>query len=345
MIRTTTFSVIAVFVGFSVAWALTHATVFTVQQSKNVTLGPAHIELAAVADAFASTTSSEPTRADPNSLTILMAGDVMLDRTIRQKAENSPQSYGGFFASTTNFFKSADIAVANLEGPITTNPSKTYLPDGTYSGELTFTFDPATVDALIHAGLSLVSLANNHTDNFGMKGFLETERWLDAGGLRHFGSYWNATGTEAVFDMKGIRVAFVGYHQFYPGFDHIISDVKRLAADGDFVIVMPHWGVEYQPHPTDQQREQARELVAAGAKAVIGAHPHVIEDHEWIGQVPVFYSLGNFLFDQYFSPETMKGQVVELNLVKTAQGPQLENVNIFEASTASKGAVTIERAP
>src|SRR6185437_993480 len=142
----------------------------------------------------------------------------------------------------------------------------------------------------------------------------ETEKWLDAAGLRHFGSYWNATGTEAVFDMKGMKIAFVGYHQFYPDFDHIISDVKRLNAQGDFVIVMPHWGVEYQPHPNDLQKKQAQELVDAGAKAVIGAHPHVVEDHEWIGQVPVFYSLGNFLFDQYFSPETMKGQVVELNL-------------------------------
>lgn len=345
MIKTITFSVVTVFFGASMAWALTHGTIFAVKESKNVSLSPARIELAAVADAFASTTPAESAKNDPNSVSIIMAGDVMLDRTIRQKAENSPESYDGFFASTTQFFKSADIAVANLEGPITSNPSKTYLADGSYSSELTFTFDPATAEALVHAGLSLVSLANNHTDNFGMKGFLETEKWLDAAGLRHFGSYWNATGTEAVFDTKGMKIAFVGYHQFYPDFDHIISDVKRLTADGDFVIVMPHWGVEYQPHPNDLQKKQAQELVAAGAKAIIGAHPHVIEDHEWIGQVPVFYSLGNFLFDQYFSPETMKGQVVELNLHTSSTGPQLQSINIYEASTASKGAVTIEQAP
>ncbi len=347
MLRTTTFSVIAVFVGFGVAWGLTHAAIFTVKESRNVTLGPAHIELASVADAMAASSSIAKAESKDNSdtLTILMAGDVMLDRNIRQQAQSSPRGYDGFFASTTSFFKSADIAVANLEGPITENASKTYLADGTYSSQLTFTFDPATVEALIHAGLSVVSLANNHTDNFGMKGFRETERWLDAGSLRHFGSYWNATGTEAVFDMKGMRIAFVGYHAFYPGFDHVLADVKRLTAEGDFVIVMPHWGVEYQPHPTADQKEKARQLVAAGAKAVIGAHPHVIEDHEWIGQVPVFYSLGNFLFDQYFSAETMKGQVVELNLKKTDHGPELDSVDIYEASTMSHKPVSIEKAP
>ena len=345
MIRTATFSVITVFVGFSIAWALVHGGIFAVQQSKNVALGPAHIELAAVPDAFASTTPAEAAKNDPNSVSILMAGDIMMDRNIRQQAQNSPQGYDGFFASTTAFFKSADIASANLQGPITTNPSKTLLPDGEDTGELTFTFDPATADALVHAGLSLVSLANNHTDNFGMPGFLETEKYLDAAGLRHFGTYWNATGTEAVFDIKGMKIAFVGYHQFYPGFDNIISDVKRLTAEGDFVIVMPHWGIEYQPHPTDLQKQLAQQLAAAGAKAIIGAHPHVVEDHEWIGQVPVFYSLGNFLFDQYFSPETMQGQVVELNLEKTATGPQLESVDIYDASNAVKGTVTIERAP
>jgi poly-gamma-glutamate synthesis protein (capsule biosynthesis protein) len=108
---------------------------------------------------------------------------------------------------------------------------------------------------------------------------------------------------------------------------------------------MPHWGVEYQAHPTADQKEKARELVAAGAKAIIGAHPHVIEDHEWIGQVPVFYSLGNFLFDQYFSAETMKGQVVELNLQKTDHGPVLDSVDIYEASTASHKPVSMEKAP
>lgn len=284
-----------------------------------------------------------PPAADPNSLTILMGGDIMFDRGVRQLGQ--AYGYDSLFANITPLFKTADIVVANLEGPVTSNQSKTLLPNGTYGSQLTFTFATTTPAALVKAGVNLVSLANNHTDNFGQSGYKETQHWLDAAGLAWFGDPWNSTSTERIVCQKGMCIAFVGYHAFIPGFDRIVKEVKRLSDLGDFVIVMPHWGVEYSPHSTADQEAKARALVAAGADAIIGSHPHVVEDHEWIGSVPVYYSLGNLLFDQYFSTSTMSGELVEMRLNKTGAGIHLDRLRTYEVSTASKKGITASLEP
>ncbi len=278
--------------------------------------------------------------APPRPIRVLIGGDVMLDRGIRRIGQS--KGYDSLFAGIAPLFKSEDAVIVNLEGPVTGNPSKTLLPDGTTSKEFTFTFDPDVVPSLKSAGITAVSLANNHTDNFGADGFDETESWLSNGGIRYFGSPWNATATEYVIASNSIPVAFVGYHAFQPGFGAIIDDVKRLSAQGNFVVVMPHWGVEYAPHPTDKMRSQARALIAAGASAVIGSHPHVIEDHEVIDGVPVFYSLGNLLFDQYFSPQVMKGDLVELTLSKKSDTIRLDSIRVYETSMSPKTGLSVD---
>ncbi|MEN9524359.1 MAG: hypothetical protein RL536_428, partial [Candidatus Parcubacteria bacterium] len=96
-----------------------------------------------------------------------------------------------------------------------------------------------------------------------------------------------------------------------------------------FTIVIPHWGEEYTSKPSEKMKLQARAFITAGADAVIGAHPHVIMDNEWVGTVPVYYSVGNLLFDQYFSPEVMKGIVVELHLVKDESGVHLDKLETY----------------
>ena len=194
---------------------------------------------------------------------------------------------------------------------------------------MSFTFAPKSAKALADAGITAVSLANNHTANFGVKGVNDTKKNLGDANVQWFGTPWNASSTELVIERNGMKIAFVGYHDFAPGFDRILDDVKRLSAEGDFVIVMPHWGIEYYPHPTAKMREQAREFVAAGAKAVIGAHPHVISENETIAGVPIYYSLGNLLFDQYFSDDVMNGELVELNVVNGPAGPTLSSIQTY----------------
>ncbi len=327
---------IAIGVGWGALWSFSNGIKFPFSDSEHTQP--------------ATTLTAVVTAPPKKDTTILMGGDIMFDRNVRVLANKN--GYDSLLAGVAPLFKTADIAVANLEGPITDFPSKTLLPDGTFGQELVFTSDPAAAAEVAHAHISLVSLANNHTDNFGISGLNQTKKYLDSAGVDYFGDPWNRDGYEKIIEKNGMRIAFVGYHAFQKGFDRVIASVKRLTAEGDFVVVMPHWGVEYSLHPTDLQKEQARALVAAGAKAVIGSHPHVIEDHEWIASpqdgaapVPVFYSLGNLLFDQYFSTNVMKGNIVKLVLVNGKNGPSLDSVQIYETSLATKKDVTVNMEP
>ena len=281
------------------------------------------------------------TQATSSALTILIGGDIMLDRSVRKYGET--HGYDSFFSELTPLFKRTDIVVANLEGPITSSSSRTVLKDGTYTKSFAFTFATTTGELLSRVGVSIVSLANNHTDNFGPEGFAETQHVLTDAGVKYFGSPWNYSGTEAISTMNDIPVAFVGYHQFASGFEHILADVKRLSAQGYFVIVMPHWGTEYATTSSELQRTQAHELVAAGARTIIGSHPHVIQEHEMIGDVPVYYSLGNLVFDQYFSTDVTRGNLIQLKLTKDTSGIHITHTSIYETEISRTG-VTLQQA-
>lgn len=280
-------------------------------------------------------------KSSPQSLTIMIGGDIMMDRNIRALGEKN--GYETLFDEPlAELFKKADIAMANLEGPITSYPSKNLI-NGKAIEVLTFTFSPASRSALTTAGFDIVSLANNHTDNFGLIGFKETQDWLSDAKIAWFGNPWNATSTSlmrsntsnektpisTIVTKNGITVAFVGYHAFQKGLDNVVSEIRRVSGPDVFTIVMPHWGEEYATTSSAKMKSQARSFISAGADAVIGAHPHVIMDEEWIDGVPVIYSLGNLLFDQYFSPQVMKGMVVQLNLVKDTSGVHLEKLSSY----------------
>lgn len=283
-----------------------------------------------------------PQTKSSKKLTIMISGDVMFDRSIRAYGERN--GYDSLFDdSIVSLFKKADIVVANLEGPITSYPSKT-LVNGKTTEELTFTFPAKSRQALTHAGITMVSLANNHTDNFGFLGFMETQDWLQDAGISWFGNPWNSTSTKmsrektsatkspiaTVITKSGITVAFVGYHSFQLGIDNVIAEIKRVSGPDVFTIVMPHWGEEYVAKPSERLKSQARAFIAAGADAIIGAHPHIVMDNEWVSAVPVYYSIGNLLFDQYFSPEVMRGNVIELNLKQDNSGPYLDHIEVHD---------------
>ena len=281
---------------------------------------------------------SEPTS---SKLTILIGGDVMLDRSIRKYGDK--HGYDSLFANIIPLIKKADVSIVNLEGPITSSSSRTLLSNGATTKSFAFTFATSTGELLSRLGIDYVNLANNHTDNYGPEGLEETKNILENSGIGYFGDPWNASGTEATLTKNDIRIAFVGYHQFQPGFDRIKLDIERLSDEGYFVIVMPHWGVEYATTSDALQQKQARELVSAGANAIIGAHPHVIQNNEMIGSVPVYYSLGNLLFDQYFSDDVMQGNIIGLHLIKDGKGVRISKTILYETANTPTG-VTIKSA-
>jgi len=295
--------------------------------------------------AYAPQTAVAPIQATStitSTITVTIGGDIMFDR--RERALGEKNGYDSLLEGIAPIFRAADIAVANLEGPITSSTSLTLLSNGRMTSSLAFTFATTTAEALANAGIALVSLANNHTDNFGRSGLEETHHWLDTAGMLWFGDPANATSTEKIVCKKDICITFVGYNEFESGFENIIADVRRLSGAGYPVIVMPHWGDEYAPTAQDRVREKAHELVAAGAFAIIGSHPHVIEDREWIGDVPVIYSLGNLLFDQYFSPAVMMGNIAELTISKDENGTRIDSVCLYTVSNASQKTKTLEPA-
>jgi poly-gamma-glutamate synthesis protein (capsule biosynthesis protein) len=306
-------------------------------------------------------TTSIATATTTSTITILIGGDIMLDRENRAIGETS--GYDSLFAGISPLLHQADIVIANLEGSITTYPSKTLLLNNQIEKSLVFTFATTTALALKDAGLTAVNLANNHSDNFGRDGINQTHSWLESAGVEWFGdpsnigpagtsslslSLIDASSTANIICRKGICIAFVGYNEFEPGFDRILSDVKKISIEGYPVIVMPHWGDEYATTSLERDREKSRKLVAAGAFAVIGSHPHVVEDREWIGGVPVIYSIGNLIFDQYFSPEVMIGDIAELTIEAVPgdigngldipappSNARLDNVRFYTVSNAS----------
>lgn len=254
-------------------------------------------------------------KAEPKEvISLVFVGDMMLDRQIRQVlAARGPEHV---FGGVAELITSADIAAGNLEGPITDGSSVSW---GTAVGDMNnmrFTFPTTTPVTLLAQGFDLVSIGNNHINDFGTTGVESTKRFLREAGLSFVGDPLR-TADEPVFkEVRGVSVAFVAYNQFY-GSDpqptlQAIREARRKEADA--IVVMAHWGEEYTPDPTMEQRELARQMSDAGADLVIGTHSHVIGLSEDIGKTRVYYSLGNFIFDQYFSPEVKCGLAVRASV-------------------------------
>ena len=238
---------------------------------------------------------------------ILFAGDIMLDRNVARHAVAS--STDALFAGVLDLFKTADANVANLEGAITTNPSIAQR-DNTI---LHFTFEPSLAEAALKPlNLAAASLANNHTYDFYRAGYESTQGYLSSWGVKPFGHPYNAHSLSTTLDIRGKTFCLVGYHSLYDaGTVEVVQEIKNLRPDCYRVIVFPHWGDEYEPVANAAQVAAAHEFIDAGADLIIGAHPHVVQNVEEYRGRAIFYSLGNFMFDQNFSWATTHGLAVK----------------------------------
>ncbi|MEN9338342.1 MAG: hypothetical protein RI945_67 [Candidatus Parcubacteria bacterium] len=269
-----------------------------------------------------------------SELNILFVGDIMLDRKIRKIISESgslENFVSDFLSNFSKENKNYDYIAANLEGPITENRTKTYNPDGSYTGLLTFTFPTSTAKILNLLNIKVVSIANNHTDNFGNVGLQDTKRFLEEGSIKYFGNPYNDNQKESLSNIiceKSICIAYVGYHEFAINYDsqRIEEEIQKLKQDTkvDFIIIFPHWGTEYRKTSNQNQKNLAHKWIDVGGDMVIGMHPHVIEESEVYGGKYIYYSLGNYIFDQWFSEEVKNGLAVNFKFKKEA----LENGEI-----------------
>ena len=265
--------------------------------------------------------SCSPPSADRSSLTIMFTGDVLLDRGVRHMAEHKGIDY--IFDDVTPLFRQADAVVANLECPLTDTVSpvnKKYI----------FRADARWAKDLRKAGITHAAMANNHTNDQGRRGLQATAQHLTEAGIEPLG-YGNNLGqqmTPAEIEKDGIKVAIFNATTLIienwcridnkPGIAqptedellHAISNYKRHHSNTHIVVVL-HWGVEFQPYPSIRQRALARKLSEAGVAAVVGHHPHVLQPIDTIGRMPVYYSIGNFVFDQK-NPKAKESMIASL---------------------------------
>lgn len=249
--------------------------------------------------------SGDPTVPE-TSVTFLLGGDMMFGRDIAHMF-----LAGGLWKSLDllggRLFKGLDAGIINLEGPV----SEVAVPDNRNPANLIFNFPPDTIQAMQYLHVNAVSLANNHTNNHGAKGLNTTKRLITAAGMQWFGGPEAAnTADVARFEGQGLRLTMIGVHTLASTPD-ITSLIRQTKQDpNDRVIIFPHWGAEYVYKHAPSQEKSAQAWIDAGADAVIGSHPHVIEDSQIYNNKPIIYSLGNLLFDQSFSQETQQGLLV-----------------------------------
>ena len=223
---------------------------------------------------------------------ILMVGDMMFDRYVRAKIKKEGLPY--LFEHVTSYFSQYDMVLGNLEGTITSRSSIALDPNAT-----SFTFDPSIAQALGEFGITHVSLGNNHSLDFGESAYTQTLQFLENNSIEYFGHALNTQNLSVETEIKGKKIAYVAYHQlFRPDRTPIIDEIHRLQNKVDYIVVFAHWGSEYKNIHNIQQENIAHELIDAGADLIVGAHPHVVQDVGIYNNVPIIYSLGNFIFDQ-----------------------------------------------
>ncbi|MBI5126555.1 MAG: AmmeMemoRadiSam system protein B [Candidatus Taylorbacteria bacterium] len=260
---------------------------------------------------------------------VLFVGDIMLDRGVALHAEK----YGvdSLFGKIERLFLGTHAVVGNLEGTITDNESIARKNNSI----LRFTFNPLFTDLLKKLKITAVSLANNHSGDFGGDGFRQTKNNLNERGIISFGSSRNDTSLSSTLLLNGKEVCLIGYHDLYT-FDptSVLAEITATRAQCSYIVVMPHWGVEYTHEPTERQKTLAHKFIDAGADLVIGAHPHVVQPVEIYKNKAIFYSLGNFMFDQDFSYATRQGLAVHIELGNEETRYNLIPISISRAEVA-----------
>lgn len=236
-------------------------------------------------------------------ITFTIAGDAMFGRAVYDQFGND---LAKAFRDFDQGLFQGDIKMLNLEGPIV---QKEFTPDVT-PDNLVMKFPPQTKDALNWLGINTVSLANNHTFDQGRNIFNFDRELLNNNQIFTIGSPDNTTDFVQTFQKGKAKVSIISLN-ILANTPNLKEKIKEQKDAGAFVIIFPHWGNEYQKIHNQKQEKLAHVWIDQGADLIVGSHPHVIQDGEIYKEKPIIYSLGNFLFDQTFSPETQRGLIVK----------------------------------
>lgn len=273
---------------------------------------------------------------DQDFVDLAFGGDMMLDRGVENSVN---KNYNGDFSALfekLGILKKYDITFANLEGPASDVGKDMH---NLYS----FRMDPSVVPALKGAGFSILSVANNHVGDWGREAYIDTLMNLEENEILYTGGGMNEEKAKepVIIEKYGMKIGYLGFSDVgpnwmkateekagillasNPNFSEIINNASKKV---DYLIVSIHFGDEYKEKHNTRQEYLSHKAIDAGAKIVVGHHPHVIEDTEVYKNGLIAYSLGNFIFDQGFSQNTMQGQLLEVKLNRDGSMSMKKNV-------------------
>lgn len=286
--------------------------------------------------------------------TLFFVGDIMLTRGVESSVtKNFNGDYSKLFDNVSGLKKS-DILFANLEGAVSDVGNNV-------GSKYSFRMNPEILPVLKNAGFDIVSFANNHVGDWNMAAFKDTLTRLEQNGILKTGAGLNKeeASSPTIIEKNGTKFGFLGFTDVGPNWLEAKEDnpgillasdpnldviIKLAKTKCDVLIVSFHWGIEYKLVHNERQESLAHLAVDSGADMVIGHHPHVIEDVEEYKGKPIVYSLGNFIFDQYFSKDTMRGMLFSATFENNQLTGTDQKIIILNKNYQPQGIFTKEEA-
>lgn len=235
---------------------------------------------------------------EPELTTLMFVGDIMLSRGVGTKIKKQGD-YRWPFLEIAETLNQADLLFGNLEGPLSDK--------GQDSGKkYCFRAEPRTIEGLQYVGFDVLSIANNHIFDWGQKAKDDTILQLNQASIMPVGF-----SEKPVININNTKIGFLAYTFGY-NLERVAQEIKEL--DADIKIISMHIGEEYQKKSSPEQQTLAHLAIDAGADLVIGHHPHVTQEIEEYKNKYIFYSLGNFVFDQQFSEQVKNSWIAKIIL-------------------------------
>lgn len=274
----------------------------------------------------------EPPVEEEPIITISAAGDATLGYYYGQSEWNrfdqvaKQQGHGYFFEKVLPIFKEDDLTIINLEGPLTTGGKRV-------EKQFAMKGEPAYTEILQKGSVEAVSLANNHSYDYGEEGYKQTKQALDKAGIGY-------SGEESNFytEVKGVKVALIGakgWNNNKTTKEQLQKRIREARAKADLVIIMFHWGIEREFYPNKVQQDLAYLAIDEGADLVLGSHPHVIQGIEKYKGKSIVYSLSNFSFGGNRNPDDKDCFIYQETFKLTPQGIESVGSNVIPSRISS----------
>ncbi len=269
-----------------------------------------------------------------SELTMTMVGDVMMGRYVNDVVEQHGTEY--VFRYVSPYFKNSDYVSGNFDQTVLLKEEKEYKKADKQMGLHT---NENVVKAMKEQGFTLFNLANTNTMNYGEIGLLDTLKTFKNEEIEVVGAGENLESAKNIIykEINGVRVATIGFTDVYPEksnatdkragvltmdpdllFELIGKAKDANQGNADLVVVNANWGQEYDSEPSPRQQKLGRAMIDAGADIIVGHHPHVLQSVEAYKKGIIFYSLGNFVFDQGWT-KTKDSALVQYNLDANGQ--------------------------